>query len=257
MNRVNSVDMLNRGLNDISWYVPLVKQHAPAAEIWAGEDGPTGGGDSGDCGSPTTAICGLYGSILWYADDMGQRAAHGFQQYQRQDLVGGAYSLVTIPHDNEFLSAHDSVGLTADYWLNFLWKRTVGTGVLSTSVVGSKNVRAYAHCGSAPSPYKIDHEGVTAVLINLDNTTSVPVTINGANHMQAWTLSPTLDGGAFGKEVMLNDKLLPRQISDAMPFTVISVPPRRVDGSSITLPPISVSFVAIAGLSRTGCPNGF
>lgn len=234
-------------------YVPLVEQHAPTAEIWAGEDGPTGGGDSGDCGKPETAICGLYGSTLWYADDMGQRAAHGFQQYQRQDLVGAAYSLVTIPHDNEFLGAHDSVGLTADYWLNFIWKRTVGTHVLSASVIGSKTVRAYAHCGSAPSPHKIQNTGVTAVLINLDNNASVSVTINGAKHLQTWTLSPTPDGGPFGKKVMLNDKLLPSQISDAVAFTAIPVPPRRVEGSLITLPTLSVSFVVIGGLSPAGC----
>ena len=191
----NSVKMLNRGLNDIGWYVPLVKDHAPAAQVWAGEDGPTGGGDSGTCGDPTTAICGLYGSALWYADDMGQRAAHGFQQYQRQDLVGAHYSLVTMPHDNEFLGPHDSVGLTADFWVNFLWKRTVGTHVLDATVLGSETVRAYVHCGVAPSPHKIRDAAATAVLINLDNTTSVPVALTGATRLQAWTLSPTPDGG--------------------------------------------------------------
>ena len=191
----NSVKMLSRGLNDIGWYVPLVKDHAPAAQVWAGEDGPTGGGDSGTCGDPTTAICGLYGSALWYADDMGQRAAHGFQQYQRQDLVGAHYSLVTMPHDNEFLGPHDSVGLTADFWVNFLYKRTVGTHVLDATVLGSETVRAYVHCGVAPSPHKIRDAAATAVLINLDNTTSVPVALTGATRLQAWTLSPTPDGG--------------------------------------------------------------
>jgi len=107
-------------------YLPIVKAHAPAAQIWAGEDGPTGGGDSGTCGSDDTSICGLYGTVLWYADDMALRAQHSFKQYlprictryaiqslqitpdsgsicdrfvarsryQRQDLVGGRYSLV-------------------------------------------------------------------------------------------------------------------------------------------------------------------
>ena len=109
-------------------YVPIVRAHAPSAEVWAGEDGPTGGGDSGACGSDETSICGLYGSILWYASDMGLRAQHGFTQYQRQDLVrhrtdgrattdalstehcwqvGGRYSLVGMGHDNEFLEERD------------------------------------------------------------------------------------------------------------------------------------------------------
>jgi hypothetical protein len=190
---------------------------------------------------------------LWYADDMGQRAAHGFQQYQRQDLVGAAYSLVTIPHDNEYLGSRDAVGLTADFWVNFLWKRTVGTHVLSAAVIGSKTVRAYVHCGAAPSPHKIPDIGATAVLINLDNSSSVSVTINGANHLQAWTLSPTPDGGPFGRTVMLNGELLPNRITDAVAFTSIPVPPRIRPGSEVTLPPVSVSFVAIQGLSPTGC----
>lgn len=190
---------------------------------------------------------------MWYADDMGQRAAHGFHQYQRQDLVGAAYSLVTIPHDNEYLGSRDAVGLTADFWVNFLWKRTVGTHVLSADVVGSEAVRAYVHCGAAPSPHRIQDIGATAVLINLDNSSSVSVTVTGASRLLAWTLSPTPGGGPFGRKVMLNGELLPDKITDAVAFTSISVPPRTLDGSEVTLPPISVSFVAIEGLSPTGC----
>jgi hypothetical protein len=184
---------------------------------------------------------------------MGQRAAHGFQQYQRQDLVGARYSLVTVPHDNEFLGAHDAVGLTADYWVNFLWKRIVGMHVLGTAVAGSQTVRAYAYCGPAASVHKIQDVGATAVLINLDNTSSVSVTISGASQLQAWTLSPTRDGGPFGKTAMLNGKALPSQISDAVAFTSIPVPPKKIQGSVATLPPVSVSFVAIKGLSPIGC----
>jgi hypothetical protein len=37
------------------------------------------------------------------------------------------------------------------------------------------------------------------VLINLHNTSSARVTVPGATRSQAWTLSPTPDGGPFGK----------------------------------------------------------
>ena len=40
-----------------------------------------------------------------YANDLGLRATIGFQQYQRQDLIGGRYGLMGIPHDNEKLGA--------------------------------------------------------------------------------------------------------------------------------------------------------
>ena len=92
------------------------------------------------------------------------------------------------------------------------------------------------------------------MLINLDNVTSIPVSIGGATQLQAWTLSPNPADGPFGKAAMLNDKVLPSQISDAVAFTSIPVPPKTVQGSSISLPPISVSFVAINGLSPASPP---
>ena len=42
---------------------------APGAEVWAGEDGPIGGGDDGTCingGPKNDSACGLYATTLWY-----------------------------------------------------------------------------------------------------------------------------------------------------------------------------------------------
>ena len=245
----NSASMLDRGLHgDISWYVPLVRERAPEAEIWAGEDGPTGGGDSGTCGDPAGAICGLFASSLWYADDMGNRARHGFAQYQRQDLVGARYSLVSMPHDNEFLGERDAVGLTADFWVNFMFKRLIGMQVLNATVAGSASVRAYVHCGPAPSPHRIASTGAAAILINLDNASSTRVTVAGASRLQAWTLSPTLDGGPFGKRVRMNGVLLPDTIADGTAISSVPVAGKRVEGGTLSLLPISVSFVALEGI---------
>ena len=33
------------------WYVPMVRKLAPGAQVWAGEDGPIGGGEDGTCGA--------------------------------------------------------------------------------------------------------------------------------------------------------------------------------------------------------------
>jgi hypothetical protein len=46
---------------------------------------------------------------------------------------------------------------------------------------------------------KVASTGAAAVLINLHNTSSARVTVPGATRSQAWTLSPTPDGGPFGK----------------------------------------------------------
>ena len=72
---------------------------APQAEVWAGEDGPTGGGEDGTCGA--ASACGTFSTVLGYADDLCLRAAKGFRQYQRQDLVGGRYGLVGTPREDE------------------------------------------------------------------------------------------------------------------------------------------------------------
>ena len=86
----NTAAGLDSSNAEIAWYTSLIKDLAPAGtQIWAGEDGPVGGGDDGTCGG-ASSICGLYASAFWYADDLCNRALRGFVQYQRQDLFGAA-----------------------------------------------------------------------------------------------------------------------------------------------------------------------
>jgi len=87
--------------DDLKWYLPPINEYLPNAQIWAGENGPTGGGEDGTCGFPSA--CGTYMTVLWYADEMANRATHGFVQFQRQDFIGGAYSLLGIYHTDEAL----------------------------------------------------------------------------------------------------------------------------------------------------------
>ncbi|KAI8565661.1 hypothetical protein RHMOL_Rhmol03G0277700 [Rhododendron molle] len=47
-----------------------------------------------------------------------------------------------------------------------LWNRLMGRNVLSTSFSGTKKIRAYAHCAK-------NSQGITLLLINLDNATTV------------------------------------------------------------------------------------
>lgn len=42
----NSASGLDGGLGEIGWYTSVVKEFAPGAQIWAGEDGPTGGAEN-------------------------------------------------------------------------------------------------------------------------------------------------------------------------------------------------------------------
>ena len=40
-----------------------------------------GVGSDGTCGE--NSACGTYSTTLWYADDLAQRAKHGFVQYEK------------------------------------------------------------------------------------------------------------------------------------------------------------------------------
>eukprot|EP00940_MAST-03C_sp_MAST-3C-sp2_P001553 g1553.t1 len=99
----NLSSTLDKVLNDVSWYVPLL--HASGVQIFAGEEGPKGGGENGTCGGHEVSACGTFATVPWYADDMALRASKGFVQFQRQDLIGARYGLIGIQHDNEDLDS--------------------------------------------------------------------------------------------------------------------------------------------------------
>ena len=92
------------------------------------------------CG--THSICSTYASSVWYADDLANRALHGFVQYQRQAFVGGNYGLTASfnEHPQSALGATEALLLRTDYWLNFMWKRTLGTRVYNMTSTDS-NIR--------------------------------------------------------------------------------------------------------------------
>jgi len=247
----NHPQALDSTLAEIEWYTRTIASLAPGAQVWAGEDGPIGGGNDGTCGS--NSVCGTYADALWYADDMANRAAHGFVQYQRQTFFGGAYGLTTSgsPHTQSALGASEAVLLRPGYYTSFLWKRTLGASVLNASST-SPFVRAYAFRGAPPSRFAAEEcaeDGATQLLIiNLYNTTNVMalLALGGATQFAAWTLTPPAEG-AFSMRVRLQEELL-RDIVDAATnatgfLGVIPVPPvlgRTADG--IELPALSVTF---------------
>ena len=275
----NDPSVLDRVLGDIKWYVPTIRQYSPQAQIWAGENGPTGGGESGTCGSDDYSICGLYGSVLWYADDMCLRAQHGFSQYQRQDLLGGRYSLVGIDHDNQFLSDVAPVQLHPDFWINFLWKRLIGQTVLNVStffieqeerqqeLLSSKTLlRVYAFMGKPPSKYSIpsNENSITFVIINLNNATATHMSIKGlvkdvveVTSTTSWMISPeessssssgstvNTDGGPYGNRAKLNGILLRTEIENGQSIDNIPVNGVKRNGNMISIDPISVAFVRV------------
>ena len=193
-----------------------------------------------------------------YADEMALRAAHGFKQYQRQDLVGGRYSLVGTLHDNEYEPVKSSVVLHPDFWVTFLWKRIVGNSVLNATLSMStpKTVRAYAHCGKPPSAFHVsgwengEKTAGTLILINLDNSTSTTaLNVNEITEYIRWTLTSGVDSiNPFGTNVYLNGKQLESIVSNGKPIENVPVAGVKGEGGNISLPPLSVSFIVVKGI---------
>eukprot|EP00756_Hemistasia_phaeocysticola_P045208 Hpha_TRINITY_DN18971_c0_g1::TRINITY_DN18971_c0_g1_i1::g.17651::m.17651/K07964/HPSE; heparanase len=245
----DSIKELDGSAAEIAWYSQVVGDLAPGAGMWAGEDGPIGGGDDGTCGE--NAACGTYATTLWYADDMARRARAGFSQYQRQDLWGGAYGLTNSATGVQALDGEEAVFLRPDYWVNFLWKRTVGTGVLNASS-SADALRAYAFSGPAPSSWR-DAECAkasrTLILINTNTTTisvNLPAGPAPGGEYQAWSLTAETP---FSLRTLLNGKELPASAdaSSTDPATFLSAIPvpanRGAADRPLSLPPVSTTFV--------------
>ena len=252
----NAPSQLDNSLPEIGWYTEVARTLAPTAQVWAGENGPIGGGNDGTCGS--NSACGVFASSIWYADDMAQRAKHGFVQYQRQDLFGGAYGLVNSPTGAMSLTLTDALSIRPDYWVAFLWKRTLGLNVLNASSSNAL-IRAYAFSGAPPSPFASTQYcgtsagGIQLLLLNLANATSsvtLPVVAGGPTSYAAWSLAPTPSGGAFGTGALLNGLLLQDGIdvskADPRGYLQQIVQPAvtgSVGAAGIVLPPLSSTFV--------------
>lgn len=155
------------------------------------------------------------------------------------------------------LDVDDPLSLRPDFWVNFVFKRTVGTDVLSVAATQKTNttmVRSYAFSGTPPSPFAAKQcggiSGRTFVLLNLmsEGEAEVRLPTGGAETFSAWILGPSGEkSDPLSQGITLNDKDLPRVVDlkggvQAAFLEEISVAPITGTGS-VTLPPTSIAFV--------------
>ena len=244
---------------EIAWYTSTLASLAPGSQVWAGEDGPIGGGNDGTCGH--NSVCGTYASALWYADDLASRAKHGFVQYQRQAFFGGAYGLTAsaTTHPQSALGPTEALLLRPGYWVNFLWKRILGRTVLNASS-SNEAIRAYSFSGAPPSSYAA--RGCVAakrqlLLLNVNPDEAAPVDFEAQKSYTMWTLSPTLNASspsasAFSSRADLNGQLLPELINGGPAHFLGEIPVAAVNKSAKSgrgttlLPPLAVAFICVA-----------
>uniref|UniRef100_A0A5B7BC77 Putative heparanase-like protein 3 n=1 Tax=Davidia involucrata TaxID=16924 RepID=A0A5B7BC77_DAVIN len=138
-----------------------IKNSETSAIAWVGEAG-------GAYNSGHNLVTNAFVFSFWYLDQLGMASAYDTRTYCRQSLIGGNYGLLNTTN---FVP-------NPDYYSALLWHRLMGKNVLSTSFFGTKKLRAYAHCAK-------QSQGITLLLINLDNTTTIQTKVA---FNSTWTL---------------------------------------------------------------------
>lgn len=148
--------------NTFSRLQSTINSSASSATSWVGEAG-------GAYNSGRNLVTNAFVFSFWYLDQLGMASAYDTKTYCRQTLIGGNYGLLNT---KTFVP-------NPDYYSALLWHRLMGRNVLSTSFSGPKKIRAYAHCAK-------QSQGITLLLINLDNSTTVEakVAFNGTSTLQ-------------------------------------------------------------------------
>ncbi|KAJ4830812.1 hypothetical protein Tsubulata_045616 [Turnera subulata] len=131
-----------------------IKNSSTSASAWVGEAG-------GAYNSGRNRVTNAFVFSFWYLDQLGMASKYDTKTYCRQTLIGGNYGLLNT---TTFVP-------NPDYYSALLWHRLMGQVVLPTSFSGTDKIRAYTHCAK-------QGKGITLLLINLDNSTTVQVDVS-------------------------------------------------------------------------------
>ncbi|KAD2394288.1 hypothetical protein E3N88_41265 [Mikania micrantha] len=146
----------------------ILKTSITSASAWVGEAG-------GAYNSGHNRVTNAFVFSFWYLDQLGMSSVYDTKTYCRQTLIGGNYGLLNTT----------TFEPNPDYYSALLWHRLMGRKVLSTNFTGTSKIRSYAHCAK-------DSKGITLLLINLDNKTTVDVNLSLNSTWMLDTLKPPL-----------------------------------------------------------------
>ncbi|KMT18980.1 hypothetical protein BVRB_2g030780 isoform A [Beta vulgaris subsp. vulgaris] len=228
-----------------------IRNSGTSAVAWVGEAG-------GAYNSGRNHVTNAFVMSFWYLDQLGMAATYGTKTYCRQTLIGGNYGLLDT----------SSFVPNPDYYSALLWNRLMGKQVLSTSISGTNNLRAYTHCSK-------QSQGITLLLINLDALMTLQVNISTeTDSILAADKSPFARKSKFeqmpiisqntreeyhltapnrdliSKKVLLNGRILTVDSSGGIP----PMKPAVVHLSDpISVAPLSIVFVHIPSIVSYTC----
>ncbi|KAM7264879.1 hypothetical protein ACFE04_002562 [Oxalis oulophora] len=225
----------------------IIRNSGTKANSWVGESG-------GAYNSGRKGVSNAFVYSFWYLDQLGMSAAYDTTTYCRQTLIGGNYGLLDTT----------TFEPNPDYYSALLWHKLMGKNALNTSFSGTKKIRAYTHCAK-------QSKGITILLINLDNSTTVQAKVvfnktGQANHVSRKTKTirfyneitreeyhlTAQNGDLHSQTMLLNGKALSTSssgdIPPLMPIHVNSTEPITVAPSSIVF--VHMPYVVLPACSQ-------
>lgn len=203
-----------------TFYANLRDKYEPNRPLWITETADTACG-----GNPWgSEVLGQ----LRYLDQLGRLAVRGVKVIVHNTLDSSDYGLLD----------ENTSEPRPNYWAALLWRTLMGTTVLDAGPSPATTLHLYAHClRRVPG-------GVAVLAINTDRTASQVLTV--PPRAKRYTLSAVK---LEASSVSLDGKALSLGRGDALP-TLSGAP---VAGRSITLEPVTITFITIADANNAAC----
>ena len=193
----------------------------PGKPIWLTETGETGCG-----GNPWAST---FTDTFRYVEQLGRVARLGVQVVMHNTLSASDYALID----------EDTLEPRPNYWAALLWKRLMGTGVLHAGASPAPGVDLFAHC-LAGTP-----GGVALVAVNTERGAARELALP----MRGERYTLTSSAGLLSHAVELNGAALALDKGGNVPVLRGAAAP----AGTLSLPPASISFVALAGADNASC----
>jgi heparanase len=217
----------------------LRDRYAPAAEVWLGETG------NAQCGGEP-GVSDRFVAGLWWLDQLALLARGGQRGVIRQTLIGSDYGLIDA----------DTYRPNPDYYNSLLWKKLMGSRVLSVSASGDNPyLRLYAHC--TPGASARAGGSVSVLALNTHPREAAAFTLSGApSTAERFDLSaPTLDS----RDLYLNGHRLelaapePAEVPGAPVLPELRGEPVVLGDRPVRVAPASYAFFVLDGLHAPAC----
>lgn len=235
-----SPEVLDTLIPKTRFVLKMVNEIVPGKKVWLGETSSAFGG-----GAPH--LSDTFAAGFMWLDKLGLSARLGIDVVVRQVIFGaGTYHLV----DSKFRPL-------PDYWLSYLYKKLVGTRVLTLNISGmekdkaNNTLRAYAHCTNSNHP-DYPKGTITLFAMNLSNKTEDIKLLDPLFNktIDQYLLQPAGKENLLSQAVQLNGHVI--KMVDDRTFPVLKGKPLP-PGTILELPAFSYAFYVIKDAKAVAC----